>query len=416
MKINNIEINERNFKKKENLLIINHHFWPDKTACSAILFHIAKNLSRKIPHVEIITSKPNRYKFKISKSSLREFDDESNLLINRLSLFKEDMRALPRILNALHIGFFSFWKILFGNYDYVIATSSPPILTAFLASLAVKIRNKKFIYYCMDINPEIGILKGEFKNFFLKKLMFLLDNFSCMNSSPVIVHSKSMKNSLLKRFKGKKIQIKIINSLTISEGKFSSQTFKKSFVENSNEGIKILYAGNIGRFQGLENIVLTFSLIKNYKNIELTFLGEGTEKINLRNLSKKNNLNIKFLDHVSYEDSKKAIAQSDLGLVSLIPSMYKYAYPSKTMAYLEQGIPILAMIERESEIARDVIKNDIGYVVPIFNHQKLANLLINLSKDNSWKKDKRNSCLEIFKKKFSDEVMLKKWDRVFSNM
>ena len=102
--------------------------------------------------------------------------------------------------------------------------------------------------------------------------------------------------------------------------------------------------------------------------------------------------------------------------MSLIPSMYKYAYPSKTFAYLEQGIPILAMIEKESDIGRDIIKNQIGYVVPISNHQKLANLLIDLSEDNSWKKDKRNSCLNIFKKKFSDEVILKKWDRVFSEI
>ena len=35
--------------------------------------------------------------------------------------------------------------------------------------------------------------------------------------------------------------------------------------------------------------------------------------------------------------------------------MYKYAYPSKTMAYLEQGIPILAMIEKESDLAQDII-------------------------------------------------------------
>ena len=34
-----------------------------------------------------------------------------------------------------------------------------------------------------------------------------------------------------------------------------------------------------------------------------------------------------------------------------MPNMYKYAYSSKTMVYLEQGIPILALIEKKSEEA-----------------------------------------------------------------
>ena len=36
--------------------------------------------------------------------------------------------------------------------------------------------------------------------------------------------------------------------------------------------------------------------------------------------------------------------------------MHKYAYPSKTMVYLEQGIPILALIEKESDLAKKFYK------------------------------------------------------------
>ena len=59
-------------------------------------------------------------------------------------------------------------KILLSNYQIVITTSSPPVLTAFIIALASKIRKIRFIYYCMDINPEIGIISGDFKIVFNK--------------------------------------------------------------------------------------------------------------------------------------------------------------------------------------------------------------------------------------------------------
>ena len=83
-------------------------------------------------------------------------------------------------------------------------------------------------------------------------------------------------------------------------------------------------------------------------------MGDGVERFRLEKLSKELKTNIKFINYVSYEDSKKIIETADLGLVSLMPNMYKYAYPSKTMVYLEQGIPILALIEKESDLAKKI--------------------------------------------------------------
>ena len=39
---------KKNNIKKGGLLIVNLHFWPDRSSCSAILFHIAKELSKKM--------------------------------------------------------------------------------------------------------------------------------------------------------------------------------------------------------------------------------------------------------------------------------------------------------------------------------------------------------------------------------
>tara|TARA_Y100000589_G_scaffold332055_1_gene388881 strand:- start:3200 stop:4456 length:1257 start_codon:yes stop_codon:yes gene_type:complete len=408
---------KKNVIKQGKLLIVNLHFWPDKSSCSAILFHIAKELSKDISPVEIITSKPKKFNSNFTNLELKKYDRESDLKIHRLPLLRENLSAYPRIFNALMLGFYTAFKLLTSNYKIVIATSSPPILTAFIISLIAKLRKIRFIYYCMDINPEIGILTGDFKNNFLSKLMLSLDKFSCINASPTIVHSISMKETLLRRFNNRKIQIKIINSLTVPIKSINKNKTKVlntiSFNSQSiNNGLQIIFAGNIGRFQGIENIIHAFKYLIEYDDIRLIILGDGFEKNKLKKLSKSLGTNVEFLDMTSYDQAKDIISRADLGLVSLKPNMYKFAYPSKTMTYLEQGIPILAMIEKESDLALDIVNENIGFVVPLKEHRELANLLIKLNKNHDWKEKLKKSSLKAFEKKFSDKVILNKWGKL----
>ena len=80
-------------------------------------------------------------------------------------------------------------------------------------------------------------------------------------------------------------------------------------------------------------------------------------------LAKELKSNVKFIPYQNYELAQKYIKQADLGLISLSSGVYKYAYPSKTMAYLEQGKPIIAMVEEKSEIAKEIVKGGYGYVL-----------------------------------------------------
>ena len=396
-------------KYNKDLLIINLHLWPDRSSCSAIIYHIANSFTDDFENVYVIASKPKRFNSKFTKFELKKIDNETDLQISRLHLFKEDFNPIPRILNALLLGIFSSIKIIFGKYKVVIATSSPPILTAFIIAIACKIRRIRFIYYCMDINPEIGILSGDFRNKILKNFLLGIDKFTCKEAKPVIVHSESMQKTLQERFSNKVLDIEIINSLSVPS-KVKKEI--KDISHNKRKGLKIIYAGNIGRFQDLKNIIFTFKYLKKYKDIELNFLGDGVEKFRLEKLSKKLKTNINFINYVSYEDSKNIIETADLGLVSLMPNMYKYAYPSKTMVYLEKGIPILALIEKESDLAKKITQKKIGFVHTQNNHKSLAEFLIKLYKESEWKKNFKKACLETFKSDFSNEVILGKWKKI----
>jgi hypothetical protein len=54
-----------------------------------------------------------------------------------------------------------------------------------------------------------------------------------------------------------------------------------------------------------------------------------------------------------------------VGLVSLSPGLSRYAFPSKVWTYLSADLPILGLVERESDLDRFVSAERLGTCVPI---------------------------------------------------
>lgn len=152
-------------------------------------------------------------------------------------------------------------------------------------------------------------------------------------------------------------------------------------------------------------------LIKNRKEIELIIVGAGSAKKNLILITKKLNANVIFYDYQSIKVAKKMLEQADIGLVSLRPNIYKYAYPGKIMTYLEQGKPIIAKVELESEIVKKMKIHGYGFYTSNDINQ-ISKLFINIADDNSWRLPMRESALNASIKYFSMEKILKKWSKL----
>ena len=157
-------------------------------------------------------------------------------------------------------------------------------------------------------------------------------------------------------------------------------------------------------------------LLVRRKDIELIIMGNGVEKKKLLEKVKKKNLNVRFLDYQPLEFTKSIIKNADIGLVTLVPKIYKYAYPSKIMTYLEQGIPIIYNLEAESEIVKSARSKGYGFYTKFGNKNSMANLLIRLADDNKWKKEMRKRALQAFKKNFSANVVLNKWSKIINDL
>ena len=155
--------------------------------------------------------------------------------------------------------------------------------------------------------------------------------------------------------------------------------------------------------------------MKERKDIKLIIVGDGSVKAKLKSKISETNVNIQLFDQQSVNVVKEMIKKADIGLVSLSPNIYKYGYPSKIMTYLEQGKPIIAVLEKESEIVKLMEQDNYGFNISSSDPKIISEFLIKLAKDESWKLNMSLNAKKAYEKYFSKDKILSKWSKILLN-
>lgn len=310
--------------------------------------------------VEIITAQP-AYKpsANIPKQPWQETIE--GVKIRRVRLLNENGRGIIKMCNAALFILSAFFIVLFGKKrDLIWTATMPPVLQAFILMLASKVRGAKFLYHMQDIYPEIAIASGHISKFFPKNLFNQIDRFTQKHSAAIVVLSQDMKEAIGARRVDVK-NVSIINnfSLILNDGE-GAQLAKSP---RKDELAKFIFAGNVGRFQNLSALVKAFSLLSKDEAI-LNIIGEGRAKDELKSIVETKAVdNVFFYDHMETSAVFKVMSECHVGVVSLSPGIYKYAFPSKVLTYMAANLPMLAMVETESNLSKVLSDRNIGTAI-----------------------------------------------------
>jgi glycosyltransferase involved in cell wall biosynthesis len=107
--------------------------------------------------------------------------------------------------------------------------------------------------------------------------------------------------------------------------------------------------------------------------------------------------------------ARKIIAGADLGIVSLTHDVYRYAYPSKTMTYLDEGCPLLVSVEADSELAQFVDREQIGLCVSPGDPDSIASAIVEAADNPQLLSTFKSNARIVADKMFSHAVMMDKW-------
>ena len=370
---------------------------------SAVPFKMDKNPSIYTDLIQELTNFGDKVTVISVDSSLKPFQvnrvAQKNIDLIYIGSFQlYNVNILKKGLAIVSLPFFmkrAIKKVDITKFDLILY-ETPPITWAGIVNQIKNKNNIKSFLMLKDIFPQnavdIGLIKKEsliFRYFKRKeKLLYKVSDYiGCM--------SKGNMEYIIK------------NNPEIPKEKiyYFPNTKKDTGNEeiNFNKGkLKFVYGGNMGLPQGVLNIAPAISSFKNDEDIEFVFVGKGTEWNKINEYFKEQK-NVKVLESLPREEYEKLLSSCDAGFIFLDSRFTIPNYPSRTLAYLEKGIPIIAATDKNTDIKDLIVNNKVG----LWSCSDDINSLIENIKVMKENKEKRRvfskNARELFLKEFQVE-------------
>ena len=361
-------------------------------------------------NVTVLTGQPAYNDIYKIKQARRETIGGVNVI--RVPLLPEIKKL--NILRSINFMFFSIQCILhalFNRYDLVVINSYPPILMGLTALLIKKIKKVPYIYHIQDIHPESSYIAGMIKNLFAYRLLQKIDLMNCRYASQVITLSEDMANTLVQRGL-LRTKILVMNNFILDTNSVKREIPAQLLCKRDDE-FSLLFAGNIGNFQGLDSIIEAAWMFKDNRKIKFIFMGEGSAKAGLiKQTGALLNNTVFFIPFQPLETAFSFMEKSDFAIISLRQDVYRVAYPSKTMMYLAAGCPVVAIIEEESILAHEIESKGLGYAVSQNNAARLSETISRAWDEREIWKGKRAHIKNTATELFGRDRILGNWSKI----
>lgn len=391
------------------ILLVHRYIRPDTPGYAHMLYLMGKRMAEEGHEVTIFSAQPS-YNDAYNGPALPRVETVDGMKIIRTGLFKETKKSV--FWRSVNFALFAIKLILHAvvrvkPYDLMTVSTFPPTLMGAVARSIRFFRFTPYIYHCMDLYPEIAMASGIIKKKWLMNFAAWIDRQNCEKAAQIVVLSDDMADTIRDRGVANP-NLTVLNNFIIDE---VDHEFQLPTELQPHEGrFRVLFAGNLGRFQSLETIVEAAERLSYRENIEFLFVGSGVMVDELKKQAGDLlGVTVHFHPYMPIEEVMSLIATSHLGVVSLTPGVIEAAYPSKTMSYLEAGCKLLAIVEPDSELAMFVENHNLGVVCSERNGQAVADAVEDAF--DSWRSGNydREKVRQIGREHFSQEVILDRW-------
>ncbi len=390
------------------LLIITNHFYPESFRVNDIAF----NRLERGDEVTVLTSIPDYPEGKFHKGySLfkRRVENVAGVKVIRVPIIPRGKGGKLRMImnyssSVFFFFFYSLYQALFRRYDAVFVHDTSPTFICSPAQRVGRIQKIPVHHWILDMWPESltagGIDGGWIYNAILKKMKSYY-----RRDKKIFISSRGFRKILVERGVPDE---KIVYLPNWCDDAVDTKDESVSLPELPS-GFVVMFAGNLGEAQNLENVLQAAKICSLDKTIHFVFVGDGRKKQWME-------------EYISYEclgDTVHLVGRyppssmmyffdmASVLLVSLNDKLvFNMTLPAKVQSYMVARKPILGVLKGEGA---DIISEaDCGWTVDPNNPQAIADKIIEISKLPKEELELlgSNGC-SFYKNHFTKEICMK---------
>jgi glycosyltransferase involved in cell wall biosynthesis len=328
---------------------------------------------------------------------------------NKYDSFEGDSGILKRLLKQVKISFdlvFQIYKAIRKNE--VVFTGTNPTIFLCLIPVLKGLFRFKWVLLVHDVFPDnllaAGLVKKSNPLFKIAKYYF-----SWVYASPdkLLCIGRDMESLLRQKTNGRAKTIFVPNWANGNDV-YPVPRGDLDFFKNYGwqDHVVFQFFGNIGRVQGVDNLLKAISLTT-AKNASFLFIGGGAMVPNVEKFIKAYpSKSIKFIGPMPLAEKNKGLAMCDVALVSLEAGMFGLGVPSKSYFSLAAGKPILAAVDADSEIGLMLSEFPVGWRCDPSSPEQLAAVIDEIC--NSPMLITEKTPRDVFLRNYSEDVVLSK--------
>ena len=293
------------------------------------------------------------------------------------------LSTLGKVTNQVTYSLSLFWKALLLPRGSRVNVFTDPFFLPLLLLILYPLKRFNYTVTLFDLYPEtLSKNKVISSSGLTYRLLNRLTNTVYNNAKNVITIGRCMQKIVSERpihWKAKPEYIPIwCDSDNVRQKTLPENHFRRIW-EVPEDTFLVGYSGNLAKFHPIETFLAAAKILKDKKDIKFIFVGEGAKKNWAQSYCKKNNLsNCLFQSYVDRNELGSLLNEFDCGLVGLNEEQTGLSVPSKTVALMTAGLPIIACVDDTSETALMIQENKCGYICHPADSATLADLILKL--------------------------------------
>ena len=328
-------------------------FTPEPTAAALRLGALARALAVGGDRVRVLTSRLAPSVARDARQSAGSDADPGEgaglVEVRRAPVLRDRTGAVRGYVSYMSFDLPLLVRLLTGPRPDVVV-SEPPPTTGAAVRIACAAYRVPYVYYCADIVSDAAALAGVPS--IVVRTVAGLESFALRGARRVIAVSDGVARRA--RDLGARDVAVVPNGVRVPDAVVTGTP--EGFP--TCDGPVFVYAGTVAQWLAPEVFVDAFERVRaRLGDARLVFVGQGSGWEALAERS-RGVAGVDMIPAVSAEEADRWMARATATLASLRPGGYDYAYPTKILASLAQGTPVI--YAGPGQAARDIAEGELG--------------------------------------------------------
>lgn len=401
------------------IALLGLHYSPEPSGNAPYTSSLAAGLVRNGHEVAAITGFPHYPEWKITAGyrgwSIRE--SINGVLVKRL---RHHVPAKPSALSRLHMELSFGARLMatrWGAPEIVIMVS-PALFATALAVLRARLgpRRPATAIWVQDLYSR-GLVETSGATGTSAKLAARFEGWVLGQADGVVVIHDRFRQYLVDTLGLDSAKITVIRNWThLPKCPTEGQTAFRTSMGWQPDDFVVLHAGNMGKKQGLDNVVEAAVSARNRNsNVRFVLLGDGNQRRRLQQLAGDNS-HLSFIDSLSDTDFQLALTSADALLVNELPGVKDMSVPSKLTSYFNAGKPVIAATDEGSVTAQEIANSGGGLRVDSDDPEAIVDVAERLKRDSVLAQELGTCGLRYRYETLSEEAAIEHYDDLITTL